>query len=250
MTPTNLEPNLSMPIYKRRGLDFGARFRGVKQVWSHAGKALGLIEAPPALGDEPAEYGLHPALLDACIQVVAGAVQGADDDQTETALFMPLGVESFRLFAPAEGKLWSVATVDARCGGSPRDDQGAYPSGRRTRTIDRGTARNVLQARGPARHWNARSREASTTGFTKSPGNPWMKKRPLEHRLRSRNLKAWLDRYTDHLDFFTEASGLNRFEQLRPRLDAVCSAYIAQALREAGANPVVGVEFERRKLGE
>ena len=25
---------------------------------------------------------------------------------------MPLGVESFRLFAPAEGKLWSVATVD------------------------------------------------------------------------------------------------------------------------------------------
>ena len=32
--------------YKRRGLDFGPRFRGVKQVWSHAGKALGLIEAP------------------------------------------------------------------------------------------------------------------------------------------------------------------------------------------------------------
>ena len=98
--------------YKRRGLDFGARFRGVKQVWCHAGKALGLIEAPPSLGGEPAEYGLHPALLDACLQVVAGAMQGGNEDQTETALFMPLGVESFRLFAPARGKLWSVATVD------------------------------------------------------------------------------------------------------------------------------------------
>jgi acyl transferase domain-containing protein/acyl carrier protein len=107
-----LGPESFYADYKRRGLDFGARFRGVKRVWSHAGKALGLIEAPPALGGEPVEYGIHPALLDACLQVVAGAVQGPNEDQTETELFMPLGVESFRLFAPAEGKLWSLASVD------------------------------------------------------------------------------------------------------------------------------------------
>jgi acyl transferase domain-containing protein/NADPH:quinone reductase-like Zn-dependent oxidoreductase/NAD(P)-dependent dehydrogenase (short-subunit alcohol dehydrogenase family)/acyl carrier protein len=98
--------------YKRRGLDFGTRFHGVRQVWGHAGKALGLIEAPTVLGGEPVEYGLHPALLDACLQVVAGAVREVHGDQTETPLFMPLGVESFRLFAPALGKLWSVATVE------------------------------------------------------------------------------------------------------------------------------------------
>jgi acyl transferase domain-containing protein/acyl carrier protein len=91
--------------YERRGLNFGARFRGVKQVWRHAGKALGLVEAPVALDAEQLEYGLHPALLDACLQVVAAAVQ-------EPALFMPLGVESYRLFAPAEGKLWSLATIE------------------------------------------------------------------------------------------------------------------------------------------
>jgi acyl transferase domain-containing protein/NADPH:quinone reductase-like Zn-dependent oxidoreductase/acyl carrier protein len=96
--------------YERRGLDFGARFRGVKQIWSHTGKAMGLIEAPLAIDGESAEYGLHPALLDACLQVGAAALQGANDEQT-TTLFMPLGVESFRLFAPLEGKLWSVATV-------------------------------------------------------------------------------------------------------------------------------------------
>ena len=69
------------------------------------------------MGGEPAGYGMHPALLDACVQVVAGAVQGANEDQTETPLFMPLGVESFRLFAPAGGKLWSVATVDVSAEG-------------------------------------------------------------------------------------------------------------------------------------
>ncbi len=52
----------------------------------------------------------------------------------------------------------------------------------------------------------------------------------------------------NHLDFFSQASGLNRFEELRPRLDAVCSAFIVRALREAGANPIVGVEFERENL--
>ena len=61
-------------------------------------------------------------------------------------------------------------------------------------------------------------------------------------------MKAWLDRSRTHLDIFAEASGLNRFEQLRPRLDAVCTAYIARALREAGSNPVVGVEFEPENL--
>jgi acyl transferase domain-containing protein/NADPH:quinone reductase-like Zn-dependent oxidoreductase/acyl carrier protein len=98
--------------YTQRGLGFGARFRGVKQIWSHVGKAMGLIEAPLALDSERIEYGLHPALLDACLQVGAAALQGTDEEQTTTPLFMPLGLESFRLFAPLEGKLWSVATVD------------------------------------------------------------------------------------------------------------------------------------------
>ena len=98
--------------YRRRGMDFGPRFRGVKQVWRHPGKALGLIEAPVALGTESEEYGVHPALFDACLQVVAGAVQSANEDQTENAMFMPLGVESFRVYGPAKGKLWSLVTVN------------------------------------------------------------------------------------------------------------------------------------------
>jgi acyl transferase domain-containing protein/NADPH:quinone reductase-like Zn-dependent oxidoreductase/acyl carrier protein len=100
--------------YQRRGLDFGPRFRGVKRVWSHVGKALGLIEAPLALDNERVAYGLHPALLDACVQVIAGAAQGAEEGQTE--LFMPLGVESFRLLAPAKGRLWSVVSVELAAG--------------------------------------------------------------------------------------------------------------------------------------
>jgi acyl transferase domain-containing protein/NADPH:quinone reductase-like Zn-dependent oxidoreductase/acyl carrier protein len=234
--------------YKRRGLDFGARFRGVKQVWSHAGKALGLIEAPLSIGAEPAGYGLHPAVLDACLQVVAGALPAANEDQTETALFMPLGVESFQLFAPAKGKLWSVATVDVPAEGHREtikaqvqvaDEHGRLVAELRgmsfkradRATLERATRRSIDQWLYEIA-WEPLDEEAPTGVSAPLP-----------------EFEGLVESLHNDLNLFTKASGLGRFEQLRPRLEAVCSAYIAHALSEAGSNPVVGVEFEPEKLG-
>ena len=102
--------------YQRRGIDFGARFRGVTRVWRRAGQALGLIEAPLLLGRECNGYAVHPALLDACIQVVTGAVGDIDAD---SELFLPLGIESIRVFEAPAGKLWSVASIE---GDSPNQE--------------------------------------------------------------------------------------------------------------------------------
>jgi acyl transferase domain-containing protein/NADPH:quinone reductase-like Zn-dependent oxidoreductase/NAD(P)-dependent dehydrogenase (short-subunit alcohol dehydrogenase family)/acyl carrier protein len=98
--------------YQRRGIGFGPRFHGVTRIWRQPGQALGLIEAPLVLSREANEYSIHPALLDACVQIVAGAVYGDDADTAETPLFMPLGIESIRIFKQPEEKLWSVASVD------------------------------------------------------------------------------------------------------------------------------------------
>ncbi len=98
--------------YERRGIGFGARFCGVRRVWRRAGSSLGLIEAPPVTGAESGLYGIHPALLDACIQVVVAAVHEGDNAKDAETLFMPLGVESFTLFARPTGKIWSVATIE------------------------------------------------------------------------------------------------------------------------------------------
>jgi acyl transferase domain-containing protein/NADPH:quinone reductase-like Zn-dependent oxidoreductase/acyl carrier protein len=104
--------------YERRGIGFGARFRGVHRIWCRAGSAVGLIEAPPDTSTESARYGIHPALLDACIQVVVAAVYGADQATDADKLFMPLGVESFTLFARPVGKLWSLATLELNAAGA------------------------------------------------------------------------------------------------------------------------------------
>jgi acyl transferase domain-containing protein/NADPH:quinone reductase-like Zn-dependent oxidoreductase/ubiquinone/menaquinone biosynthesis C-methylase UbiE/acyl carrier protein len=233
--------------YERRGLDFGARFRGVKQVWRHAGKALGLIEAPVALAGEPVEYGLHPALLDACLQVVAGAVRGASEDQTEGALFMPLGVESFQLFAPAEGKLWSVVTVDV-----PAEGHGETIKAQIQVTDEHG--RLIAELRGMS---FKRADRTTLERSTRRSIHHWLYEigwEPLGEETLD-GVSAPLPQFAglveslhNDLGLFTQASGLDRFEQLRPRLDAVCSAYIARAFSEAGSNPVVGVEFAPEDL--
>jgi len=107
-----LDPEPFYADYERRGVGFGARFRGVQRIWRRAGSALGLIEAPPVTSAESAAYGIHPALLDACIQVVVAAVYGTGQAQDAQTLFMPLGLESFTLFARPAGKIWSVATLE------------------------------------------------------------------------------------------------------------------------------------------
>jgi acyl transferase domain-containing protein len=210
--------------YRRRGLDFGARFRGVKQIWSHAGKALGLIETPLGIGGEPPEYGLHPALLDACLQVVAGAIQGGNEGQTETALFMPLGVESFQLFAPANGVpapakriLWSVATVEV-----PADGHRETIKAQIQVTDDHG--RLVADLRGLS---FKRAERATLERTTRRSIDQWLYEiawEPLDEEAPT-GTSAQLPEFAGlvqslHYDLglFTKASGLGRFKQLRPRL--------------------------------
>lgn len=52
------------------GLRFGPAFRGVRSVRVDGTTAWGRIEAPEVLDGDPARYLCHPALLDACFQVL------------------------------------------------------------------------------------------------------------------------------------------------------------------------------------
>ncbi|MFY1830940.1 SDR family NAD(P)-dependent oxidoreductase [Myxococcus fulvus] len=55
---------------EERGLSYGPTFQGLREVWRRDGEALGRLEVPEALG---AVRGLHPAMLDASLQVLLEA---------------------------------------------------------------------------------------------------------------------------------------------------------------------------------
>ncbi|MBL8163516.1 MAG: SDR family NAD(P)-dependent oxidoreductase, partial [Anaerolineae bacterium] len=86
-----------------RGMRFGASFQGVQRIWLGTVSALGQITLPD--GVNTAGYHLHPALLDACLQV-AGSVL-PDDGGT----YLPLSIDSLRVYRQPEREVWSSVVV-------------------------------------------------------------------------------------------------------------------------------------------
>lgn len=92
----------------QRGFRYGASFRGVQQLWRGAGESLGEIVLPRALEVEAALYSIHPAQLDACLQVAAAALEGTPHAD---ALWIPVGAECVQLWRGAARGLWSHARL-------------------------------------------------------------------------------------------------------------------------------------------
>ena len=82
-------------------IDFGPAFRWLAAVWRGENEAIGRLVLPEAIGNLQ-EYQLHPALLDACLQLI-GALQ-LGEAQTETRL--PFALGSLTLAAPVTGQAW------------------------------------------------------------------------------------------------------------------------------------------------
>ncbi len=68
--PVLVEPTEHYARMVRLGIDFGPCFQGVERIWKGEGEALGQVRLPAVLAAETATYQAHPALLDACFQVV------------------------------------------------------------------------------------------------------------------------------------------------------------------------------------
>jgi acyl transferase domain-containing protein/thioesterase domain-containing protein len=90
------------------GIEYGPSFQGVVRVAGGAGVARGEIAAP----DGVAGGATHPALLDACFQVLAAALpEGA---ATGDAV-VPIGLEGLEVWRPAPARV----VCEARLRGSP-----------------------------------------------------------------------------------------------------------------------------------
>ncbi|MFP2958448.1 SDR family NAD(P)-dependent oxidoreductase [Myxococcus sp. 1LA] len=83
----------------RNGVGYGPAFQGVQQVWRGRGEALGHLRLPEAQAARASAYRIHPALLDACFQLVSAAVP-PEDVPTDAGPAVPVALASLRLHAP------------------------------------------------------------------------------------------------------------------------------------------------------
>ncbi|HEX7169450.1 MAG TPA: beta-ketoacyl synthase N-terminal-like domain-containing protein, partial [Rubrobacter sp.] len=92
-----------------RGLEYGPSFRGVERLWRRDGEALGQLRLTEAVAAQRNGHKIHPALLDACFQVLAaalpkGSVEGADP-------YLPVGLARLRLNDLPDTGLWAHALL-------------------------------------------------------------------------------------------------------------------------------------------
>ena len=93
------------------GVEYGASFQGLSQIWRGASEALGELRLPEDLRAEAAAHQIHPALLDACLQLLGAALPQNEEAASNAVTYLPVGVESFRVYQPGCARVWSHARL-------------------------------------------------------------------------------------------------------------------------------------------
>jgi acyl transferase domain-containing protein/NAD(P)-dependent dehydrogenase (short-subunit alcohol dehydrogenase family)/acyl carrier protein len=113
--------------FEKRGADFGPGFRVLRELWCGESQALGLVELDAGFAAQCSSYGLHPALLDGCLQVFAAALPPEDAE----LVYLPIGVGRYTLHRGAGPRCWSHVTLQSAVGNVRRvnvrifDEEGA-----------------------------------------------------------------------------------------------------------------------------
>jgi myxalamid-type polyketide synthase MxaE and MxaD len=81
---------------RSRGLEYGPALQAVEQLWLGEREALAALAAAPGLTPETGVYGIHPAILDAGLQVLdaarAGGVAGGVTGESPRP-YVPIGID-------------------------------------------------------------------------------------------------------------------------------------------------------------
>lgn len=85
----------------QRGMAYGPSFQGIQALWKGPEGGLGRVELPDTAGTATG-YSLHPALLDACFQVLGALVKDGHSDA-----YLPVMIEAIDLYAPVPERVWS-----------------------------------------------------------------------------------------------------------------------------------------------
>ncbi len=212
-----------------RGLAFGPSFHTVRELWRGDGEALGRV----ALGDpDPmgAAVGMHPVLLDGCVQVLAAAFSPED----ATSLFLPVAIGRFTLHERVAGPCWSHAALVGTVGETVAASVNVFDeAGRLVAALE-----------------DVRLKRVSADALTRLGGR-WLDEAllevqwPLVEGPESPGAPAWslptlASCAGDALAESRAAAGLDAYDAFLPALDALCLDYVEQAMAQLGWQPAPG----------
>ena len=111
MMPDALPGKDHYEAMRRRGLDYGPSFRGIVGVARRGPSTFVRLRATDTVRCEPAQYEIHPCLLDACLQGVIVALDGGP--RGKNVPYVPSGIGRVILHGrpSGEGELWCRVVI-------------------------------------------------------------------------------------------------------------------------------------------
>jgi acyl transferase domain-containing protein/aryl carrier-like protein len=94
---------------REAGLDYGPAFQGIERVWQGERESLGLVSLAHEVERDRDEHVFHPALLDACLQVIIAA--DGDFNRRSSGLYLPHHVAAVRLCHRVGPRVWVHARL-------------------------------------------------------------------------------------------------------------------------------------------
>ncbi len=157
-----IDPEAYYDRLRLEGLEYGPKFRGIDWIRVGEREVIGQVSLPEALAGEAGSHGVHPALLDGCLQLIGAAFAGGDLAAASSAptdaaglVYLPVEVASFRVTTPGTSVVTAHALVrDHPDGESKTGDVRLYTErgevvaevlGLRVKAVSRSTLRNTFQ---------------------------------------------------------------------------------------------------------
>ncbi len=103
-------------LFRDVGLEYGPTFRAIEELWYGPREALARLTLPAELAtSEATGFLFHPALLDACLHTLFGALNlNGEDADCRGNVFLPVSVRQLRVYDAPTATLFSHARLHGR----------------------------------------------------------------------------------------------------------------------------------------
>lgn len=91
--------------------DYGPAFRGIVALQQAPFEALADVQLPENLRESASAYRMHPALLDACLQLAPAAIGFDTAEGATEGGYVPVGISRVRVYRPGASAVWCHFSV-------------------------------------------------------------------------------------------------------------------------------------------
>ncbi|MBV8273853.1 MAG: SDR family NAD(P)-dependent oxidoreductase [Verrucomicrobia bacterium] len=236
----------------RLGLQFGERFRGVARIWRRDGEALGKIKLAESLVDETGSYRIHPALLDSCFHLLGAALPAGLDQNA----YLLIGLERITFFGPAAEQLWNHTVLHPVSSSKPEalsGDMWLYDQKNRLvaeiislqlRRVTGEAMTAALGSRSESWFYDLKWREQAiiSANREKMDADLAVGLMPAPELL--------ADSARSELRALAASENLSIYEAFVPKLEALSTCFVNQAMNRLGWSPQLGETFTTRELAD